>query len=177
MKIGIMGTHCTGKTTMAMQLASMVKNLAPGENVGILPELARTCPFPINEDMTQESQTWLVHSQVKAELECSAQYEILICDRTIFDPMAYAAYAGMHQFVSIYAPLAAEWFETYDYVIWARPNGHPPEDDGFRSTSRFFQMAVDSKMADMVLNYGLPVITADNIDSGVGKVLSAIGYF
>lgn len=178
MKIGIMGTHGIGKTTLAFRMAAMIKDLDPGENVGILPEIARTCPFSINENMTEQSQQWMFHAQIKAELECSAQYAILVCDRTVLDPLVYALYANMSELVNRKLAILAEWWQTYDHVVWLRINRHTTcHDDGFRSTSAFFQVGVDSIMEDLVRQYSLPnIIETRDTDKAIGRILDRLGY-
>jgi hypothetical protein len=157
MKIGIMGTHGVGKSTMALNWASIYKQANPGDSVGILPEIARTCPFPINEGMTEDSQTWIFHAQIKAEQECAAIYDTLVCDRTAIDCMAYAMFANLERWVGLHLPLAMHWADTYDQIIWMRPrhDNDYPADDGFRSTSRSFQVLVDLYLERIVEKYSL----------------------
>jgi hypothetical protein len=164
MKIGIMGTHGIGKTTMAMKMASDMKQSDPGQSIGFLSEIARDCPFPLNENMTEDSQRWILSAQLKAELECGTTYDTLICDRTIIDGFAYALWAGMDSFVWKYIHLAVDWICTYDRLIWMRPrhDNDFPADDGFRSPSRLFQVGVDLKLAELIDTWKLNVISPDN---------------
>ena len=54
MKVAFIGTHGVGKTTLAYGLAMRLKQL--GANVGFLEEVARRCPFPINEETSLQAQ-------------------------------------------------------------------------------------------------------------------------
>ncbi len=164
MKIGIMGTHGIGKTYMAINLAGFIKSMDSTRKIGILPKQTRSCPFPVNENMSEASQAWLFHTQIKAELEVMPIYDTLICDHTVMDFLAYAMWAELDDFAHRYMSLAMDWFKTYDQVIWLRPRVDDdfPENDGFRSESRLFQVGIDLKLDAMVIDYRLPVISNRN---------------
>src|SRR6188768_4363959 len=89
MKIAIVGTHGTGKSTLSYNLASYYK--MKGKTVKIVQEVARSCPFPINEKMTIEAAKWIYLEHSRKELEASKN-EICIGDRSVFDSFAYAEY-------------------------------------------------------------------------------------
>ena len=156
MKIGIMGTHGAGNTIFALSMAVNLKKKHPAENVGMLTEVARQCPFPINENTTRDSQLWIFHMQIPAEIEMLAKNEILVCDRTILDSLAYAQWTGFADLVDAYLPLAIDWIDTYDEIYWMRPGGGPLADDGFRSIDPDFQKEIDQIFADLVGIYNLP---------------------
>ena len=46
-----------------------------GANVGFLEEIARRCPFPINEGTSLEAQTWILVETVRREIELSQIYD------------------------------------------------------------------------------------------------------
>ncbi len=139
--IAITGTHGTGKTTLSFLLAAEYKKL--GANVKIIQEVARSCPFPLNDKMIKETALWIYHEHSKKELEACRDHDVIICDRTSFDSFVYAEamkiqglgqekYAAMHH---IY-----EYSELYlvrpDYA-WDIKN------DGIRSMDLDFQSEVD----------------------------------
>ena len=72
MKVAFIGTHGVGKTTLAFGMASRLKRL--GANVGFLEEVARRCPFPINEDTSLEAQTWILVETIRREIELCKIY-------------------------------------------------------------------------------------------------------
>jgi len=162
MKIGIMGTHGTGKSTLALRLAADRKQKYPRENVGVLTETARGCPFQINKDMTLEAQLWIYHAQFKAELEMAARYDTLICDRTVLDNLAYSRYAGFNDLCNDCLYPALDWFGTYDELYWLRPD-KLPADDGFRNTDPEFQKDIDRIFQKWVIAYHLPVTSPEKI--------------
>ncbi len=87
--IGISGTHGTGKTYAAMYMAQAVKNTHPDARVGLLMEIAAECPFPINRESTEDSQLWIFTAQIAREIEMMRHYDIIVCDRTPADTIAY----------------------------------------------------------------------------------------
>lgn len=52
MKIAIVGTHGIGKTTLAYQIACEAKK--KGKNATVINEIARRCPFPLNDEQTPD---------------------------------------------------------------------------------------------------------------------------
>jgi tRNA uridine 5-carbamoylmethylation protein Kti12 len=86
-KFSFTGSHGTGKTTAAYDLATALKK--EGYDVNIITEAARSHPkhLPINENATIETQEWIFAEMLKRELEANAQ--IAICDRTLLDVFAY----------------------------------------------------------------------------------------
>jgi len=104
MKIGFMGTHGTGKTTRARAMAAQLKAKDPAKRLTLLSDVARSCPLPVNEKTSDLARRWIFHRQMTREVECVAQNDIVVCDRTILD-MAYARRAGF-DFVEIYLPVA-----------------------------------------------------------------------
>ena len=52
-KVALVGTHGVNKTTIAYELAGVLKRR--GRTVELLTEIARECPFPLNENATREA--------------------------------------------------------------------------------------------------------------------------
>ena len=151
MKIGVMGTHGAGKTTYVNEIANRIvkRNM-----VGILEEVARRCPFPVNKQTSVNAQTWIYHTQIVKEIELEAAHDILICDRTILDGIAYAQRAGLEEFVDAYLFRALSWLDTYDFLCWIRP-GRLPEDDEFRDTDPIFQAEIDNILEAWIEKFGI----------------------
>lgn len=151
MKIGIMGAHGVGKTTFAHNLAESLKG-------GLVEGTARECPWPVNRATTEESQQWIFHRQILRELEAEAEFDFVICDRTVLDGMAYAEVAGFKDLVMTHLTATLDWMRTYTFLYFMRPGG-PGRlvDDGFRDTDPGFQAEVDGALGNWVKVYGLEV--------------------
>ena len=172
-KIGIMGAHGTGKTTLANNLADEFDQFT---YVKVLDEAARLCPFPVNEEMTLQSQKWLVARQIAGE-HLADVADVVICDRTVLDPVVYAYWKAFQSsgddrskwfaWLSVVQPFAFNWMDTYDELYWCRPNGSAPVDDGFRALDPAFQLKIDCLFSLMIRSSGLIVRTVS--DQGKAK--------
>lgn len=143
MMITVIGTHGSGKTTLTYLLAAHYKKL--GKNVKIIQEVARSCPFPINHEMTTDTCFWIFHEQCKKQLEAKANHDIVICDRSSFDSFVYAEYFCLfHRNLNDSKKIALSHLaNNYDRVIFARPD-IPLISDGIRSDDQDFQQGIDS---------------------------------
>jgi len=140
MKIAIIGTHGTGKTTLSYHLASYYKSI--GRSVKIIQEVARSCPFPINEKMTNEAAKWIFLEHSKKELE-AIKNQVVIGDRSVYDSFAYAEYFEIQDnLINRYRKLAINQLQLYDKLIFVRPD-LPINDDGIRSIDQEFQISID----------------------------------
>jgi len=157
MKVGIMGTHGVGKTGFALRMAADMKRGHPGEQVGLVTETARKCPFPVNQDTSVEAQLWIYHTQFAAEIEATALNEILICDRTVLDAVVYTEVAGFRGLRAEMLPGAISWMGTYDELYWIRPGMDPIGADRFRDTDPEYQKKVDAVFSRWIKQHKIPV--------------------
>jgi len=155
MKLALIGTHGVGKTTLAYDICALLKK--QGRNVELVTEVARRCPFPVNEATTLEAQLWIQHAQIAAELEAAQRAEFVICDRAVLDNYCYLVNRCGRQ------PALESWLEhwlgTYSLLvgiplvresIYAEGFRQPALDDGFRATDRAFQQRIDSLIKEML---------------------------
>ncbi len=119
-KIGVIGTHGTRKTSMCYNLSGGLRKI--GIDAGVMEEVARKLPrfpgFNINEGTTRESQQWIIHSQIKEELEYLARgdIDVLLTDRAVIDNYMYYLYKFGRDNVALDA-LVNDWTETYDLLV------------------------------------------------------------
>lgn len=162
MKIGIMGTHGTGKTTYAFQLAYTMKR-DYGCGVCVVSETARRCPYPINANTTATAQRWIFHTQMISEMDAMRFHDIVICDRTALDNLAYAKRAGFNFLVDAYFPIAIDWMRMYDKIVFLRPS-FPLVDDGVRDVDPIFQEDIDTILTGWIEEYSIPIVKEDQIE-------------
>jgi len=141
MKIALIGTHGTGKTTMTYDLIANLKK--EGYNSDLLQEVARSCPLPINESTTKEAQEWIIYSQYIKELELEKPNQILICDRSIID--GYVYYRNKFGRNSTLEKFVKEKSKTYKEIFRVPMREELLKDDGFRSTNKLFQQKIDGE--------------------------------
>lgn len=89
-KIGIAGTHSTGKSSLVLELTKRfeAKELRVG-NVGDLASLAKEKGFPILSSHTYDSTLWIMATGMMLEAEASLHHDIIIVDRPVFDAVGY----------------------------------------------------------------------------------------
>lgn len=162
-KIGILGSHGTGKTTLAYNLAAKHKNENPGLKVGFLSEVVRMCPFSINHDSTIASQLWIYHKQLIEEIELTERSDILICDRTILDNLAYSRNMAktrdvqFEKIIDACFDQALKWMSTYDTIYFLRPSS-PIVADGVRIDDVVFQKEIDNILARWVVEHKIATV-------------------
>ena len=140
MKIAILGTHGTGKSTLSYNLAAYYKK--QGKSVKIIQEVARSCPFPINEKMTIEAAKWIYLEHSRKELEAS-KYHVIIGDRSVYDSFVYCEYFGLSDpILDQYRKAAFMELSSYKRLIFLRPDMYI-HNDGTRSTDAEFQTSID----------------------------------
>ncbi|HBW74180.1 MAG: Thymidylate kinase-like protein [Candidatus Magasanikbacteria bacterium GW2011_GWA2_45_39] len=142
MKIALIGTHSTGKTTILTRLYAHLQER--GFKVCIVPEMARLCPYPINEKSTIESQEWILNAHIEAEAEAGKMYNIVLCDRATIDNFAY--FLKAIERTSCVLPnnkwerIAVDHARTYSYIfktqklsLFAKPDARRTINEEFRS--------------------------------------------
>lgn len=121
-KIAVIGSHGTGKTTLVHRLAYHLKKQS--FNVGVVEEVARECPFPLNKKVQWQTACHTITNQIKKELDKEAQgFDVIISDRSPMDALVYLQYAkekhcsSFPLFIDDFTELALSWMHQYDYVI------------------------------------------------------------
>src|SRR6187402_2062367 len=147
--IAITGTHGTGKTTLSFQLAAEYKKL--GANVKVIQEVARCCPFPLNEHMTRETALWIYHEHSKKELEACRDHDVVICDRTKFDSFVYGEMLDLID-LGCYRDFVKHDLNDYDLLYFVRPDEKEIINDGIRSTDLDFQKNIDALFYTFLCN-------------------------
>lgn len=98
LRIGIAGTHSSGKTTLARRIEMELR--ATGLTVtrtGGLAKRAAALGFPKMTRHTTASTEWIIAAGAAAALEAELQAEIVIVDRTAHDALAYLRAAHQHR--------------------------------------------------------------------------------
>lgn len=162
MKIAIIGTHSTGKTTLKEHIGNELA--ATGHSVAHLPEFARLCPFPINQTTTLEAQTWILEQQMLHEYIAHQPGVFLLCDRATIDNFAYMHRATNGKDINGYENLAVDHMQTYDYVFKTTMLDIDPLYDKVRSTDGTFRQDIDNRITHFlhkhnIFHYALPATT------------------
>jgi hypothetical protein len=137
-------------------------------DVGYIEELARRCPFPINEGTSLEAQTWILAMTITKEIELSKVYHHTICDRSILDNYAYL-YNKFGHVPPLY-DLAKYWVRTYDLLIKVPINEHYLKADGVRSVDLCFQRSIDVRIDELLAETHTPFSLFGDMDSLVEQI-------
>ncbi len=156
MKIAIIGTHGTFKTTLAYFLAGVLKS--KGKTVGIVREVVRACPFMKDGQSSIIAQNWILLTQAQWEREFEGQYDYVICDRGLVDHYVYAQDAYQREKTEV-----PEWIEpfvmhhanTYNIIFKTPWSPQGLVKDGFRSVDTDWQREMDLKITRFLKDKGI----------------------
>jgi len=119
-KIGISGSHSTGKTTFIKRLEKMLNDKSI--KFKTISDLATICPLPILHDHTVESTLWIASKGITEEVEAEHNFPVVIADRPILDCWAYFYAVNKNQFdyntskLQTLKNMIANWLPTYDLI-------------------------------------------------------------
>ncbi|MFC1685842.1 ATP-binding protein [Nanoarchaeota archaeon] len=152
-KIGLISTHGTGKTTLAYEVASLFKK--KGFKVRVITEVAGEAfeeGIPINENTNLSAQMHILLRHMAEEMKAMARkYEIIICDRSVFDNWIYLERkCGYHQFI---LDLIREYAKKFPYdALYKLPILRKEmTDDGIRdSSNKDFQEDIFERLSEFL---------------------------
>ena len=89
-RIGIGGSHSTGKTTFLNSLeARLERSNLRIHRVRDVATNARDIGFPILTEHTFESTLWIMAEGIRREAEATLTHDIIFIDRPVFDALGY----------------------------------------------------------------------------------------
>ena len=153
MKIAIIGTHSTGKTTLIEHIAEMFSR--QGKEILLLPEYARLCPFPINEGTTLEAQKWILLSQITEENKIEHEDKVLLTDRATIDNFAYMYRIGKTDAIENFERCAVAHMRTYDFVFKTQKLDLVAKEDGIRTTDFEFRDMIDRLITHLLKKHNI----------------------
>jgi len=148
-KIAIIGTHFVGKTSLVKRLSKKLNN------VFVIDEVVRSCPYPVNEMATLEAQEWVLNEQIKREMEAASP--LIITDRGLIDNFAYwSRVAEKHLTPEKIALKKEEVFEhskSYDLILFLEPFDGSIKNDNFRSLNEKWRREMHDRILDIVKEF------------------------
>ena len=119
MKIAFTGTQGTGKTTSCFDLAKKMKIEHPNKRVTVFHENASQAPKgQFNKNGSIEGQLWMFTSRVCKEIELTNLFDIVICDRTILDHIAYCYQFKQEDIARKMFDLSFFHLDSYDKIYF-----------------------------------------------------------
>lgn len=159
-KLGLISTHCTGKTTLTYTVAGELKK--QGIKVRPITEIATSAferGFPINKNTTLESQAWIFHTQCALELEAEMyNYEVTICDRTVLDNYCYMENSLGKQKEYLDMVLNHVKLHPYNKLYLIPITNNELENDNVRDTDVNFQRKIDIKLRAFLKDFKIDYI-------------------
>jgi len=177
-KIGILGTHSTGKTTLGHTIMSYLK-----ENhiiVGWVGEIVRDIPASVNDLSAFLSQYWVINAQINKEIERQSNNNVVVTDRTVIDNFAYAKRSANKNSISkknlhVLETICRNWAETYDFLFYTQRTNYPIENDNFRSVDLQFQIEIDEMIKGIINDWNIKVVKlAGKYNERFEKVLETL---
>lgn len=159
MKIALIGTHGTGKTTLAHKLVGELKER--GIDSGFVREIAGICPLPINENTTREAQKWMIFQQYCKELEEGERFDSLVCDRSTLDYYVY--YYNKFGKNKLLEDFVKGTIKEYDFLFRIPLNKDYLKKDKIRSTNPQFQKEIDKKFDYLSKKLSIKYHTINNL--------------
>lgn len=155
--IAVIGTHGTGKTTTAFELAKQAKLDHLGLKVGFLSENCIECPYPINKETTAQAQSWIFSSQMQNELTMLARYDLVVSDRSLLDSIAYTRVAGFDGLAQSMSDMLLALGWNYKRLIFkTAANNDYVQDDGLREhKDQAFRLKVEQHLLQVCEDTGL----------------------
>lgn len=147
MRIALIGSHCTGKTTLFNALREVYPDYRFVEEYI---QTLQKMNIPFNEvcnDMTQYIASDICINELHGDN--------IISDRCLFDVLAYSKYLYGKGIISetCYEEIRNRWLAyniNYDILFYARPLFKEIEDNGVRSTDIEFQKGVQQTFEELL---------------------------
>ncbi|MGT2445920.1 AAA family ATPase (plasmid) [Ensifer adhaerens] len=182
-KVGIAGTHSTGKSTFLERLDAHLS--ADGVRTGRVSDLAKAARdrgFPILTQHNFESTLWIMAEGMRQEAEAALASEVILVDRPVFDALGYL-YAALEisgrslpdrQLEELRA-IAVAHAGDYDLLVMTELDPTISLGEG-RDGNQEFRVAAGSKIRAIAEDAALEsvILTSANGDAVLERVLESV---
>jgi len=178
MRIGICGTSCAGKTTLARALSKRLNLPLINEVAEDFKEFRNTIPTQFN----------IASGQIGAEINMVAAHGGFVSDRTVLDNLAYSSFHYSHlqptkfdtTLFDFIGNMVDDYLTTrpYDLIVFA-DEYFDLEDDGNRSMSLEEQFDVYYLIDDIAnyvrLRFNIPIVYVSGpLDERIQKIINSM---
>lgn len=146
MKISIVGSHGTGKTTTAQMIADQL-------DYNFIPDVVADAfknKFEINENTPPETQFWILTKQIELQRNTPESW---VMEKSLWDNIIYGSFSIKDKKVIDVIENIVLKNAEYDIVFYL-PIEFAIEDDGLRSTNIEFQKSIDDKLLKYLKKIG-----------------------
>lgn len=146
MKVCVIGSHGTGKSTLCKQLSQKLgMNYIPD----VVPQ-AFEKKFEINESTPTETQLWILSKQIELERNTETPW---VSEKSLWDNIIYGQFSLEDKMAVEVIERVAIANAKYDHVFYL-PIEFPIVDDGLRSTNVHFQKRIDEMYVEFLKSNG-----------------------
>ncbi len=186
MKLALSGAHGTGKTTL---LNAVYDSLKADQKIAICREVPRVIGEVVGDKEyfrrgknTELRQCAIFLFQVMEDVfaaESRSDISLTLTDRTMVDHLAYTEilfpeFGGTSEY-QVISNAVQRWLSTYDKVIKV-PIEFQVEDDGIREADVDFQKAIDEKIDELYVTFGVnPSTVTGSVSDRTAQVVRIIG--
>ena len=150
MRIAVVGSHGTGKTTLC-------KGIIEEFNFNYIPDVVRTAyenKFEVNENTLPETQFWILSKQLELERNTEPPW---VSEKSLWDNIVYGRVAFRDkEIINVIKKLVIP-NANYDLMFYC-PIEFPLQDDGLRSMNSEFQRIIDEKFRKLLKIQGVEYI-------------------
>lgn len=174
MRIGFIGSHSTGKTSVALRVNDLMNNVlyVPSASRKVLAAGGK-----LNREATKESQILTTVARVVDEQSAyeSNAGKIILSDRTPLDSLAYTKYSldniwGEDEFYWNYSDkFVRSAMLNYDLVFYFPVGRFAITPDGVRDPDEGYRTAIDEIILELLPNVDLLYPYIDMIDGSVAE--------
>lgn len=182
-RIGIGGTHSTGKTSFLNILESRLdRSHLRIHRVQDLARNARDLGFPILTEHTFDSTLWIMAEGMRREAEATLVSDIILVDRPVFDALGYYEAAllisgreGETRDIEELRAIALAHLGAYDLVLGTELDGTVALGDG-RDKNEDFRQAAANQIRMFLANKSpdAQILTTFNVDAMLDHALDII---
>lgn len=177
-KIGLSGTHGSGKTTLVNYLTGKLKYC--NINIGCMAETARTSPFILKGERSINTQTHIFFKQIELEiLDKLSNYDIIVTDRTPIDMLAYTEIFSPEntQTIKMMHDVCSWYMQSYKWLFRTTYLHNLSKDkDSYRPKEADLQVKANNRIKELLDIYyseyiDLPNNNIENISDFIIKKL------
>ncbi len=181
LKIGISGSHSTGKTTFIKRLEKALNYKSISFKT--VSDLATICPLPILRKHTVESTLWIASKGITDEVETEYKFDVVIADRPILDCWAYFnavcknRYEESNPKLQTLKSMISNWLPTYDIIYQTVINANIPiEDNKGRDLDIAYRNEIGTEMIEASKQFSITpkLLTTENTDTELEFILTQI---
>lgn len=173
MKIALIGTHGTGKTTLAKEISKRL-------NIPYIPETAvevnEMLGLPLYPNSTAETQFVIFINQLMKEYT----YDEGVFDRCLLDNIAYSSAQDLNEdIIDAMANIARVMAKKFDFIFLVTRFTEKIEDNGYRDTGLLGQMDIEHIILILLQSLDLKyyLIYERDLSTRIEKIIDIIENF